>query len=123
MSFIIGWQGGKLRGMCREPTIYSEEHCPGTRNECRGIRSWSLGWNRKEVLLTCQQAGDLEVVSRELVNRLDEWNVMFYGKLPFVFAYATGGMKIRFYLLTPHKECISVFSSPLNAGILTHRLL
>jgi hypothetical protein len=28
----------------------------------------------------------------------------------------------RFYLLTPHKECISVFSSPLNAGILTDRL-
>jgi hypothetical protein len=117
MSFIIGWQGGKLRGMCREPTIYSEEHCPGTRNECRGIRSWSLGWNRKEVLLTCQQAGDLEVVSRELVNRLDEWNVMFYGKLPFVFAYATGGMKIRYVLFFPF--LLSLKLGPPTSGYTT----
>jgi hypothetical protein len=48
-----------------------------------------------------RSAGDLEVASRELVNKLDEWNAMFYGKLPFVFAYATGGMKIQYVLSFP----------------------
>jgi hypothetical protein len=41
---------------------------------------------------------DLETARFELVKKLDEWSAMFYGKLPFVFAYATGGLSIQYVL-------------------------
>ena len=41
---------------------------------------------------------DLEVAHVELITKLDEWSPMFYGNLPFVFGYATGGLRIQYVL-------------------------
>ena len=39
---------------------------------------------------------DLPEMGSELTERFGEWSATFYGKLPFVFAYATGGIKIKY---------------------------
>lgn len=54
---------------------------------------------------------ELQVAQRELIDKFDEWSPMFYGKLPFVFAYATGGLKIQYVLF------FSFIISPLNLDL------
>lgn len=41
---------------------------------------------------------DLETAQTELTQKLGQWNPIFYGNLPFVFAYATGGLAIQYVL-------------------------
>lgn len=53
---------------------------------------------------------------RELFEKFGNWSTAFYGQLPFVLGYATGGLSINFFLLTPNKECIAVFPTPFYAG-------
>jgi hypothetical protein len=53
---------------------------------------------------------DLEVARGELISKLDTWSPMFYRKLPFIFAYATGGLEIQYVLF------FSILSS-LNLGL------
>jgi hypothetical protein len=40
----------------------------------------------------------LEIARQELIDKFAEWSPMFYGKLPFVFGYATGGLNIQYVL-------------------------
>jgi hypothetical protein len=54
---------------------------------------------------------ELQVAHRELIDKFDEWSPIFYGKLPFVFAYATGGLEVQYVLF------FSFIISPLNLGL------
>lgn len=87
-----------------------------------------------------RRQSDLEEARAELIQKFGDWSVTFYGELPFVLAYATGGTKIKyrlpsltanqltngwlcsFYLLTPRKECLAIFPDPLNMVHISSRL-
>ena len=54
---------------------------------------------------------DLEIARRELIDKFDEWSLMYYAKLPFVFGYATGGLEIQYVLF------FSLIIASLNLGL------
>jgi len=37
----------------------------------------------------------------ELTSKMEAWNPLFFGELPYVFGYALAGTKFRFYALHP----------------------
>lgn len=53
---------------------------------------------RKSLIFRGEEKKDLEMAQTEQTQKLGQWNPMFYGNLPFIFAYATGGPTIQYVL-------------------------
>jgi len=60
---------------------------------------------------------DLIEAEHELYDKFNTWNPLFYGDSPFIFGYATGGMRIKIFLMrnSPSFLCReNLFTDPVN---------
>ncbi|RPB21822.1 hypothetical protein L211DRAFT_840185 [Terfezia boudieri ATCC MYA-4762] len=64
----------------------------------------------------------LPIARTELEVKFGEWTPLFYGQLPFVFAYATGGCMIQFYRIMPDGQCQTLSHNIFNASLPSNRL-
>ena len=70
-----------------------------------------LCYIRKALVLRGEEKEDstlLDTAQEELVAKFGEWSPMFYGQLPFVLGYATGGLKIKYVRTDAHSSPIGL---------------
>ncbi|KAF8415559.1 hypothetical protein EV426DRAFT_57687 [Tirmania nivea] len=91
----------------------------------QGKRPDFLCWMRGALLLRGEEKHsprELDVARSELLEKFGTWSASFYGQVPFVLGYATGGFHINFYCLTRNGQCQGIFPDSFNTTLLSRRL-
>ena len=114
-----------------------------TATTCKKSRPDFLCWMRGALILRGEEKAeqkDLRTAYTELSDKFGVWSPIFYGELPFLFGYATGGTLIeyvfppsdwysptysystRFCLITRNGQCLRLDNHCFDAANPSHRI-